>query len=64
MDPRLQTLSSMLGFPGADEPLKPTEVQRRVLGDFPAPEYAIQLFDAYCEFVSPIHNIIHPVRSI
>jgi hypothetical protein len=61
MDPRLQTLSNTLGLPGADEPPKPLEVQRRALADFPAPEYAMQLFDAYCGYVSPIFNIIHPV---
>src|SRR5271167_353281 len=61
MDPRLQTLSNTLGLPGADEPPKPLDVQRRVLADFPAPEYAMQLFDAYCGYVSPILNIIHPV---
>lgn len=61
MDPRLQTLSNTLGFPGADEPPKPLETQRRILADFPSQDYATKLFDAYCEFVSPIHNIIHPV---
>ena len=63
MDPRLQTLSNTLGLPGADEPPKPVEIQRRILADFPAPEYAMQLFEAYCGFVSPILNIIHPVQS-
>src|SRR5271170_1807453 len=63
MDPRLQTLSNTLGLPGADEPPKPLEVQRRVLADFPLPEYAMQLFDAYCGYVSPILNIIHPVGT-
>ena len=62
MDPRLQTLSNTLGLPGADEPPKPAETQRRILADFPAPEYAMDLFNAYIEYVSPIHNIIHPVR--
>jgi hypothetical protein len=61
MDPRLQTLSSTLGLPGADEPPKPLEVQRQILADFPAPEYAMKLFDAYCGYVCPILNIIHPV---
>lgn len=64
MDPRLQTLSNILGLPGADEPPKPLETQRRVLADFPAQDYAMQLFDAYCEYVAPIHNIIHPVWSV
>ena len=64
MDPRLQTLSNTLGLPGADEPPKPLETQRRVLADFPPRDYAMQLFDAYCEYVSPIHNIIHPVCPI
>jgi len=61
MDPRLQTLSNTLGLPGADEAPKPMELQRRVLPDFPPPEYAVQLFDAYCGYVSPIFNIVHPV---
>jgi hypothetical protein len=64
MDPRLQTLSNTLGLPGADEPPKPLETQRRVLADFPAQDYAMQLFNAYCEYVSPIHNIIHPVCPV
>ena len=64
MDPRLQTLSNTLGLPGADEPPKPVEVQRRILADFPAPEYAMQLFDAYCGYVSPILNIIYPVSPV
>jgi len=64
MDPRLQTLSNTLGLPGADEPPKPAEPQRKILADFPDPEYAMQLFDAYCEYVSPIMNIIHPVSSL
>lgn len=64
MDPRLQTLSNTLGLPGADEPPKPVEVQRKILADFPAPDYAIILFDAYCEFVCPIFNIIHPVSLL
>jgi len=63
MDPRLQTLSNTLGLPGADEAPKPLEVQRRILADFPAREYALQLFEAYCEYVCPIFNIIHPVLS-
>ena len=61
MDPRLQTLSNTLGLPGADEPPKPLKMQRRILAEFPSSEYAIQLFDAYCGYVSPIFNIIHPV---
>jgi hypothetical protein len=62
MDPRLQTISNTLGLPGADEPPKlPVEVQMRVLSDFPDHEYAVQLFDAYCSYVAPIFNILHPV---
>jgi len=63
MDPRLQTLASTLGLPGADEPPKQL-VQRRVLGEFPSLEYSMELFDAYCEYVSPIVNIIHPVSRL
>ena len=61
MDPRLQTLSNTLGLPGADELPKPVEGQTRVLSDFPDHEYAVQLFDAYCAYVAPIFNILHPV---
>jgi len=63
MDPRLQTLSNTIGLPGADEPPKPAEIQRKILADFPDSGYAMQLFEAYCEYVSPIFNIIHPVHS-
>jgi hypothetical protein len=61
MDPRLQTFSSTVGFPGADEPPKPALTERQILADFPAPEYAMDLFDAYCQYVSPIINVVHPV---
>jgi hypothetical protein len=64
MDPRLQTLSNTLGLPGADERPKPAETQPKILASFPDSAYAMQLFDAYCEYVSPIFNIIHPVRSL
>jgi hypothetical protein len=64
MDPRLQTLSNTLGLPGADEAPKPMEIQRRLLPEFPASEYAMQLFDAYCGYVAPIFNIIHPVQTV
>jgi Fungal specific transcription factor domain len=61
MDPRLQTLSNTLGLPGADEVPKPLETERKVLPGFPTPEYAVDLLNAYCEYVSPIMNIIPPV---
>jgi hypothetical protein len=64
MDPRLQTISNTLGLPGADEAPKPVETQLRVLSDFPDNEYAVQLFDAYCGYVAPLFNILHPVCLI
>jgi hypothetical protein len=61
MDPRLQALSDTLGLPGADEPLKPIKIQRKILADFPTPEYSRELLEAFCEYVSPLFNIIHEV---
>jgi len=49
------------GLPGADERQNAKHPQSLTLPDFPSPEYAERLFNAYIMFVDPLFNIIHSV---
>jgi len=63
MDPRFQTFSTV-GLPGADELPRPLGAQTLILHGFPSYEQGVVLLTAFCTFVSPLYNIIHPVRQI
>jgi hypothetical protein len=60
IDPRFKEILNTVGLPGADEPSKPPG-SFVVLAGYPTRDHSLLLFDAYCEHVSSLFNIVPPV---